>query len=185
VYWLLGVPYNSGLTNAQEIESLVCVSLAVICWSWIGGFVRGTLSGHAICINGSLFYLNRCFLCGPFGILLYSLRFILTLYSPFLWAGAAHITVFQAGIRQSQRHWRLGISQTLRLAAVVTTLIVLVTRIGGWQQAALAKCGLGKWNPGGPPWQQPLAPLLVVSGPIVYLLATALAEQRSSKRTMN
>src|SRR5882762_679904 len=43
-YWKYGVPYSSGLTEAQEIETLVCVSLAVFCWSWVGGFVLGALS---------------------------------------------------------------------------------------------------------------------------------------------
>jgi hypothetical protein len=43
----IGHPYSSGLTDAQEIGTLVCVSLAVICWSWVG-LVPGMLSGDTL-----------------------------------------------------------------------------------------------------------------------------------------
>jgi hypothetical protein len=47
-YSALGHPYSNGLTDAQEIETLVRLSLAVICWSWVDGFVPGMLSGDTL-----------------------------------------------------------------------------------------------------------------------------------------
>lgn len=202
VYWQYGVPYSSGLTNAQEIETLVCASLAVICWSWVGGFVMGTLSGQAICINGTLFYFIWFSLCGPLGILFYSARLLLNALDLVPLRTGPRPTFFQfiffaafslmletilfllpsiAGIRQARRRPKLRIPHTLLLAAAVVTLTVLVTWMGGWPQAALEKWSEGKWNPGGPPWQERLAPLLVVSWPVVYLLATVGAQHGRGK----
>jgi hypothetical protein len=206
VYWQYGVPYSSGLSNAEEIETLVCVSLAVMCWSWVGGFVMGILSGQAICINGTLFYLVWFFLRGPFGILVFSARLLLSALGLMPLRPGPHLTFLQfiffatfplmletilfllpsiAGIRQGRRRRKLRIPHTLLLAAAVVTLTVLVTWIQGWRQAALEKWSEGKWNPGGPPWQERLIPLLVVSWPIVYLLATACAEHRRDKSIAN
>jgi hypothetical protein len=77
VYWQYGVPYSSGLTEAQEFETLVCVSLAIICWSWVGGFVLGTLSGDTLYVNGTLFCLVWFCLCGPLFVLIYAVRLLL------------------------------------------------------------------------------------------------------------
>jgi hypothetical protein len=77
VYWQYGVPYSSGLTETQELETLVCVSLAIICWSWVGGFVLGTLSGDTLYVNGTLFCLVWFCLCGPLWVLIHSLRLLL------------------------------------------------------------------------------------------------------------
>ena len=206
VYWLYGVPYNSGLTGVQEIEIVVCFSLAVICWSWVGGFVMGTLSGQAICINGTLFYLVWCFLCGPFGIIFYSARLLLnaldlvpiragplptflqfTFFAAFtvLLQTSLFFLPSLAGIRQARRGRKLRLLHALLLAAAVITLIVLVTWMGGWRQTALEKWSDGKWSPGGPSWQERLVPLLVVSWPVVYLLAMGGAEHRSGRKTAN
>ena len=77
MYWQYGVPYSSGLTETQELETLVCVSLAIICWSWVGGFVLGTLSGDTLYVNGTLFCLVWFCLCGPLWVLIHSLRLLL------------------------------------------------------------------------------------------------------------
>ena len=33
IYWQYGVALHNGLTGVQEVELLICVSLAVVCWS--------------------------------------------------------------------------------------------------------------------------------------------------------
>ena len=146
------MPYSSGLTNAQEIETLVCVSSAVIGWSWVGGFAMGALSGQAICINGTLFYLVWFFLWGPSGILFYSARLLLNALDLVPLRPGPHPTFFQfifvaafslmletilflvpliAGIRQARRQGKLRISHTLLLAAAIVTATILVTWIQG------------------------------------------------------
>ena len=200
VYWKYGVPYSSGLTEAQEIESLVCVSLAVICWSWVGGFVLGTLSGDTFYVNGTLFCLVWFCLCGPLQMLIYAARlllnafhlgphtalphnlieFILFAVLPLTLETILFLLPALAGIRQARSGRKLGTRRTILLASAVATFTVLVTWIGGWQQIALEKWSEGKWSPGGPSWQERFVPLLVVSWPVVYLLAT-LSVHRADK----
>jgi len=202
VYWQYGVPYSSGLTEAQEIETLVCLSLAVICFSWVGGFVLGGLSGDTIYVNGTLFCLVWFGLCGPLGILIYSARLLLdALYLvPLPHAVTWFELVFFAGInlplvtllfllpsligmQWARRRRRLGMKGTILLAATVATLIILLTWMGGWQQKALEQWSEGKWIPAAPSWQQRLLPLLVVSWPVVYLLIAPIVQPRKGKRT--
>jgi len=200
-YWKYGVPYSSGLTEAQEIESLVCFSLAVICWSWVGGFALGTLSGDAFYVNGTLFCLVWFCLCGPLQMLIYSARLVLNALhlmphtalphnlAQFIFFAALPLMLETilfllptlAGIRQARSGRRLGMRGAILLAFAVATLTVLVTWIGGWRQIALEKWSEGKWNPGGPSWQERLVPLVVVSWPVVYLLAMLSVQHRADK----
>jgi len=85
------------------------------------------------------------------------------------------------GIRQARSGRRLGMRGAILLAFAVATLTVLVTWIGGWRQIALEKWSEGKWNPGGPSWQERLVPLVVVSWPVVYLLAMLSVQHRADK----
>jgi hypothetical protein len=193
-YWQFGVPYSSGLTEAQEIESLVCGSLAVICFSWVCGFVLGTLSGDTVYVNGTLLCLMWFCLCGPLGILISLARLLLNavhlvplllshapgLVPEFVFFAMVHLTLVTflflipslAGMQWARRGRKLGIQDTLLLAATAATLTVMVMWMGGWRQEALEKWSEGKWNPGGPSWQERLVPLLVVNWPVIYLLAT-------------
>src|SRR5271169_3266158 len=78
MFWQYGVPYsNNGLTNTQEFEDLFCFSVAIICWSWLGGFVLAKLSGEALYVNGTLFYLIGFVFCGPLGLLIVLARLVL------------------------------------------------------------------------------------------------------------
>jgi hypothetical protein len=203
VYWQYGVPYSSGLTETQELETLVCVSLAIICWSWVGGFVLGTLSGDTLYVNGTLFCLVWFCLCGPLWVLIYSLRLLLNalhlvplrvllLRNPFseficfvvlpqILEALLFLLPSLAGMRQARHGRKLGTQRTLLLAAAVATFTALVTWMGGWQLIALEKWSEGTWNPGGPSWQERLVPLLVVSWPVLYLLAMLGVQPRSGK----
>lgn len=204
VYWQYGVPYSSGLTETQELETLVCVSLAIICWSWVGGFVLGTLSGDTLYVNGTLFCLVWFCLCGPLRTLLYLLLLLLNAlhlvtlrvlvlrnptFSEFIFFAVLPLVLEAllfwlpslAGIRQARRGRKLGIQHTLLLTAAVATLTALVTWVGGWQQIALEKWSERTWNPGGPSWQERVVPLLVVSWPVLYLLAMLRVKPRGGE----
>jgi hypothetical protein len=204
VYWQYGVPYSSGLTETQELEALVCVSLAIICWSWVGGFVLGTLSGDTLYVNGTLFCLVWFCLCGPLRTLLYLLLLLLNAvhlvtlrvlvlrnptFSEFIFFAVLPVILEAllfllpslAGIRQALRGRKLGVQRTLLLTAAVATLTALVTWVGGWQQIALEKWSERTWNPGGPSWQERVVPLLVVSWPVLYLLAMLRVKPRGGK----
>ena len=204
IYWQYGVPYSSGLTEAQEFESLVCGSLAVICFSWVGGFVLGTLSGDTLYVNRTLFCLVWFCLCGPVRtliilgrLLLNSLHlvplsglvvhnfgvfdFIFFVAFPLVLELLLFLLPALAGMRQGRRGRKLGMLRTLLLAVTVATLTALVTWMGGWRQVALERWSEGTWNPGGPSWQERVVPLLVVSWPVLYLLAMLGVQPRDGK----
>jgi hypothetical protein len=52
-----GVHFGTGLTVGQDIAFLICLAVALIVWSWVSGFVLGSLSGRAVWITWSVFYL--------------------------------------------------------------------------------------------------------------------------------
>ncbi len=201
VYWQYGVPYSSGLTKAQELETVVCVSLAIICWSWVGGFVLGSLSGDTLYVNGALFCLVWFCLCRPLRTLLYLLLLLLSALHltplkvlssmfpefiffeilPLILEALLFLLPSLAGMRQARRGRKLGVQRTMLLTEAVTTLTVLVTWMWGWRQIALEKWSEGTWNPGGASWQERLVPLLIVSWPVLYLLAMLRVRPRGSK----
>jgi hypothetical protein len=191
VYWQYGVRYHSGLTGAQEIELVICTSLAVVCWSWLAGFTLSDLSGKTALINRTLFFLAWFCLCGPLGLLLYSARLVLSAlglvalphavdFSALAFYAAFHLSLATLlflipslrGMRRARRSDDIARPYALLLSATVAALTAVVTWMQGWQQTALEKWSEGKWNPGGPSWPERLVPLLVLSWPLAYLLAT-------------
>jgi hypothetical protein len=191
IYWQYGVRYNSGLTGAQEIEVVVCTSFAVVCWSWIAGFTLSKLSGRTALINRSLFCLAWFCLCGPLGLLLYFARLVLNaldlvvlphapgfsalvFFAAFPLSLATLLFLIPAllGMRRAQRGSNIARPYALLLSASVAAATGLLIWMQGWQRAALEKWSEGKWSPGGPSWPERLVPLLVLSWPVVYLLAT-------------
>ena len=198
IYWQYGVRYNSGLTGAQEIEVAICTSVAIACWSWLGGFTLAALSGKGALIIRSLFCLAWFCLCGPLALLLYFARLVLGAmdvvalphtvgFSALAFFAAFHIPLATLlflipalrGMRRGRRSSDLARPYALLLFAIVAALTALVTWMQGWQRTALERWSEGKWSPGGPSWQERLVPLLILSWPVVYLLAT---ERHHAKR---
>jgi hypothetical protein len=199
VYWLYGVAYHRGLTGTQEIEIVFCTSMAVVCWSWLAGFALATLSGKTVHLNRTLFCLVWFCLCGPLGLLVYSARLVLNALN--LWplphaVGFSALAFFMTvhlplavllflipsllGMRRARQSPDIARPNALFFSATVAVLTTLVIWMQGWQQAALQKWSEGKWNPAGPPWQERLVPL-VLSWPIVYLLATQMHRDKKQR----
>jgi len=191
VYWQYGVPYNSGLTGTQEIEIVVCTSFAIVCWSWLAGFTLVALSRKTAIINGTLFCLAWFCLCGPLGLLMYLARLVLNAmrlvalpqvvtFSVLTFFVMVHLSLATllllipslVGMRRSLRGAEIGRPFALLFSATVVALTTLVAWMQGWQRIALQRWSEGTWDPGGRTLQQRLVPLLVLSWPIVYLLAT-------------
>lgn len=56
-YWQHGVFYGTGLSAHEETVLFFCQALALVVWSWTGGFVLGALSRRTIWVTGSLYFL--------------------------------------------------------------------------------------------------------------------------------
>lgn len=196
IYWHYGVPYNSGMSGAQETEIIFCTSAAVVCWSWLAGFTLAALSGKTAYINRTLFCLVWFCLCGPLGLLVYSARLVLNALN--LWtlphpAGISALAFFATihlplavllflipsllGMRSARRSPNIARRYALLFSATVAALTTLLIWMQGWWQAAMERWSEGKWNPPGPSWQERLVPL-VLSWPIVYLLAAQMHHEK-------
>jgi len=56
-YYTYGVHFGTLLTRQQDMAWLLCLAIALFLWSWTCGFVLGSLSGRAVWLTWSLFYL--------------------------------------------------------------------------------------------------------------------------------
>lgn len=178
VSWHFGGHFGTGLTMTQETEVFACESLAVIAWSWVSGFVLGSLSHRTIWINAALFYLVWLSF-GASRLIAFPLTFggaVLPLTLETLFFLLPSIS----GIRQGLRRRALGTQYAILLATVVGILTALATWTGGWWQIALEIWSEGAWH-ASISWQQRLVPFAAVSWPAAYLLAIASLQRWRGK----
>ena len=188
-YWHYGVRFDTGLTAGQDIVQLACLSAALLLWSWVSGFVLGSLSGRAIWLTGALFYLvvldsftARLLISGDAtfrnaqvaGIILGALLPLDIVRTPFLLSAIW-------GVRRGLRLRALEVRPTVILAVAVVVLTSLVTWTSGWYETAHETWSGGVWR--GAPWQTRLLPLALVSWPVVFMLTTANC-QRWHRKTV-
>ncbi|HXR77165.1 MAG TPA: hypothetical protein VN737_14400 [Bryobacteraceae bacterium] len=185
-YRQYGVLYGTGLTAYEETVLFVCQGLALVVWSWAGGFVLGSLSRRTIWITGSLYFLFGLL---PFLLLFRSLILFSQQFVGLLYRGQGSILLLLAlltvlasalllvsaisGVRQGVRRLALTLPQAGALTIVTLALIAAATWTGGWPHAAVIRWSGGAWDPSAG-WQNRLFAFAVVSWPAGYLLATAI-----------
>jgi hypothetical protein len=165
---------QTGLTLRHGIPPLVCGSLLLFSWSWICGYVLGTLSRRTIWFNGSIFYLVL-FLTGIWGaspIREYQYRvdgnaFALSLYTAILQLKVqAALVVLPSvwGMYQSGRPGALPLGKTILWAAAIVAALVVQDRFWILPRAAGLQMLAGFW-------------------PIVYMVATTVMQHRRARST--
>jgi hypothetical protein len=188
VYYTYGVHLETLLTPQQDRAWLLCLAIALLLWSWTCGFVLGSLSGRAVWLTWSVFYLIvldfawvRFVLSG--NIILRDpqpLRILVAAALPLNPAGV--LFSFSAlwgafmGVRRRVLSWR----GAYVLASAITIFTILVTWMSGWYETAHELWSGGAWH--GDSWATRLLPFVVVSWPITYLLATADRRQTASDK---
>ncbi|HWF46767.1 MAG TPA: hypothetical protein VG168_07160 [Bryobacteraceae bacterium] len=179
-YLRYGVHYETGVTARQDIESLFCLAVALFVWSWVGGFVLAALSRRSLWITAALFYLvafdsfrARLILEGSLVVKpgaplpLIALGWLLPLNPANLMFLFALVWGACTGLRERV----LGLRQAGTWAVFVVVLTALVMWTGGWYETAHEAWSGGLWH--GVPWPTRLFPLLLVSWPVGYMLATS------------
>ena len=182
--WKYWTDYGNGLTIRQEVVVFGCQLLAVICWSWIAGFVLGSLSRGTLWINGFLF-VSVWLLHAPARqiLRLSSLDGRLLLFS--IWP----VFLFSfflpciLGMRRGARVEPLGPRRALAWTAAAILLTALTTWTGGWRQSAFAVWSGGTWPLPLVSWQTRLLPYAVVSWPVGYLLAISFSRRERAIAT--
>jgi hypothetical protein len=158
-YWRHGVHYGTGLSVGEDAVYFVLLFLALVSWSWAGGFLLGSLSGRATWIGGTLFCLVVTW--PVVGHLALSMTLPML---PFLLAAIW-------GMKRGYRMRALQFRQALLLAAAVAILTALLTWTSGWYETVRQVWSDGAWQP--IPWPRRLLPLATVSWPVAYMLAAA------------
>jgi hypothetical protein len=187
-YYTYGVHFGTLLTPQQDMAWLLCLAIALLLWSWTCGFVLGSLSGRAVWLTWSVFYLMvldsalvRFILSG--NMILRDpqpLRLLMAATLPlnpatFLFSLSALWGAFM-GVRRRV----LPLRAAYVLASAITIFTILVTWMSGWYETAHEVWSSGAWH--GVSWTMRLLPFVVVSWPITYLLATANRQQTASHK---
>jgi hypothetical protein len=183
-----GVHFGTLLTPQQDMAWLLCLAIALLLWSWTCGFVLGSLSGRAVWLTWSVFYLMvldsalvRFILSG--NIILgdpQPLRLLMAATLPlnpasFLFSLSALWGTF-VGVRRQVLPGRAAYV----MASAITVFTILVTWMSGWYETAHEVWSGGAWH--GDSWTARLLPFALVSWPVAYLLATADRQQTSKAK---
>jgi hypothetical protein len=185
---IYGVHFGTLLTPQQDMAWLLCLAIALLLWSWTCGFALSSLSGRAVWLTWSVFYLIvldsalvRFILSG--NLILrdpHTLRLLMTAILPLnpatlLFSLSAPLGAF-LGVRRRVLPWRAAYVLT---SAIIIFTIVL-TWMSGWYETAHEVWSGGAWP--GVPWTTRLLPFVVVSWPVAYLLAAANRQQTTSAK---
>jgi hypothetical protein len=180
--------YATDLTDRQELAFFLCMAGALLVWSWTSGFVLGSLSGRAVWLTWSLFYIvvldsawARFVLDGniilrnpltheaPLASLQGILRLLMAATLPRTIAALLFLFPALFGAFVGVRSRTLAVPHTYLIASVNVALAILTTRATGWYDPAHLPAG---WP--GVPWPVRLLPFLLVSWPAAYLLACTI-----------
>jgi hypothetical protein len=189
-YHKYGVRFETGLTAHQDVAFLLCLAVALLVWSWACGFALGSLSGRAVWVTWSVFYLvvldstwARFVLSGnitlrdprPLRLLIAAtlpLSIAALLFSlPALWGAFL-------GVRRRV----LPVRHAYLLGSAITVLTILTTWMGGWYETAHEAWSGGVWL--GVSWPMRLLPFLLVSWPAAYLLTNTYRQHTMERKTI-
>jgi len=183
------VHFETGLTARQDLAFLLCPAGALLGWSWTCGFVLGSLSGRAVWLTWSVFYLvvlnsawARFVLVG--NIILRDprpLRLLMAATLPLSIAALLFLFPALFGAFVGVRRRVLPMHHAYLLGSVITILTILTTWTSGWYEAAHEVWSGGVWP--GVSWPMRLLPFLLVSWPAAYLLATAYRQHTEEGKT--
>jgi hypothetical protein len=187
-YQQYGVHFGTLLTPQQDIAFLLCLAVALLVWLWTCGFVMGSLSGRAIWLTWSVFYLMvldsawvRFVLSGS--IILRNaglLRLFMAVTVPLNIPSLLFVLSGLCGAFLGVRRRVLPLRAAYVLASAITILTILTTWMSGWYETAHEVWSGGAWH--GVSWPMRMLPFVLVSCPVAYLLVTANRQTTSDKQ---
>lgn len=177
-YHTHGVHFGTLLTPQQDIAFLLCLAVAILVWSWTCGFVLGSLSGRAVWLTWSVFYLLvldsawvRFVLSGNIIVGNAPLLLLMAVTLPHNIATLLFSLSGLCGAFLGSRRRVLPLRSAYVLASAISILTILTTWMSGWYEAAHQVWSGGAWQ--GVSWPMRLLPFVLVSWPVVYLLGEA------------
>ena len=153
-YYTYGVHFGTLLTPQQDMAWLLCLAIALLLWSWTCGFVLGSLSGRAVWLTWSVFYLMvldsalvRFILSG--NIILRDpqpLRLLMAATLPLNPATFLFSLSALGGAFMGVRRRVLPLRAAYFLASAITIFTVIVTWMSGWYETAHEVWSSGAWH---------------------------------------
>jgi hypothetical protein len=189
-YHKYGVRFETGLTARQDAAFLLCLAVALLVWSWACGFALGSLSGRAVWVTWSVFYLvvldstwARFVLSGH--IILRDprpLRLLIAATLPLSIAALLFSLLALLGAFLGVRRRVLPVRHAYLLGSAITVLTILTTWMSGWYETAHEA-----WSGAvrlGVSWPMRLLPFLLVSWPAAYLLTNTYRQHTMERKTI-
>jgi hypothetical protein len=176
--------YGTALTDRQEVAFFLCMTGALLVWSWTCGFALGSLSGRTVWLTWSVFYfvvldsawaqfvvagniiLRHSPNGAPLDALQGTLRLLMAATLPLTIAALLFLFPALLGAFVGVRWRTLDLGLTYLFGAANAAFAFLATWATGWYDPAHLPAG---WP--GVPWAVRLLPFLLVSWPAAYLLA--------------
>jgi len=188
-YYKYGVHFGTLLTPQQDIAFLLCLAVALIVWSWTCGFVLGSLSGRAVWLTWSVFYLIvldstwvKFVLSGNMTLRdPQPLRLLIAATLPLSPATFLFSVSTVWGAFLGVRRRVLPLRAVYVLASAITIFTILTTWMSGWYETAHEEWSGGAWH--GVAWPVRLLPFVLASWPVAYLLAMANRQRTSVNKT--
>ena len=188
-YYKYGVHFGTFLPPQQDIAFLLCLAAALIVWSWTCGFALGSLSGRAVWLTWSVFYLTVLdstwvrFILSENIILRdpQPLRLLIAATLPFSPATFLFSVSAVWGAFLGVRRRVLPLRAVYVLASAITIFTILTTWMSGWYETAHEEWSGGTWH--GVAWPVRLLPFVLASWPVAYLLAMASRQHTSVNKT--
>ena len=188
-YYTYGVHFGTLLTPQQDMAWLLCLAIALLLWSWTCGFVLGSLSGRAVWLTWSVFYITVLD-SASVGFIL-SGNMILRDPQPLRLLMAATLPLNPAiflfslsalwGAFMGLRRRTLRLRAAYVMVSAITIFTILVTWMSGWYETAHEVWSGGSWH--GVSWPMRLLPFVLVSWPVAYLLGAANRQHASGRET--
>lgn len=198
--------HESGITVRQKVIFMLCLAVALLAWTWTSAFVLARLSHRSLWLTGLTFYivvlnsfLARLVATGaidarypivgdrPLPLAVVFLAFLLPFTPSKLLFLFAFISGAHTGLRK--RVLKLRTAATWAIFVIIATALVMWSGewykethslIVPWIGTSPASWPGGVWHAG--PWPTRLWPLLLVSWPVVYMLATSWRYRNESAR---
>lgn len=189
-YRKYGVHFETGLSPREDVAFLICSAGALVVWSWLCGFVLGSLSGKAAWLTWSLFYLTvlnsawiRFVLAGD--VILVHPRVLPMLVGATLPLQPADILFLLAatfGTIAGVRRTFVSVPHARLLGSLIIAITILMTWMGGWYETAHEVWSEGAWH--GISWNVRIIPFLLASWPAVYLLVSAYRQRHGEMKSI-
>lgn len=155
--WNYKARYQVGLPVVDDVVNLICITLLMVTWAWLGGFAFGSLARRLAWVHPVLLTFLLWFLGTPAFMLVFSQERPVRTSEALLWVGTAILLLpvpLLAGVYHGSHSITVSVRRTVLLAAGLALLTLIVQIEDGRSHIAYDVWARGEsvyqrfvWNP--------------------------------------